>query len=204
MKRDEVLRPAATRPPWVSPKCATTACNVCPLPAAPARAAGRAARSGASLTSWWPDVADRPARQQRVAVLAVARDRAACGRRRRSPRAPGSRPAPCSGQPNQVRSKRRDSRRWNSAHLLQEHEVGVERLDAEAEVVDLQPLARADAPHTLVDVSRWPRAGVPSACGAATEARAGGRKSAGSSGGAFMRGVGRGIDAAGAGWPRRC
>ena len=39
------------------------------------------------------DVADRPARQQRVAVLAVAGRRRWCGRRRRSPRARGSRPA---------------------------------------------------------------------------------------------------------------
>ena len=38
------------------------------------------------------------------------------------------------------------------AHLLQEHEVGVEGLDRQAEVVDLQPLARADAAHALVGV----------------------------------------------------
>ena len=39
-------------------------------------------------------VAHRPARQQRVAVLAVARDRVGAVGRRRSPRAPGSRPGP--------------------------------------------------------------------------------------------------------------
>ena len=37
-------------------------------------------------------------------------------------------------------------------YLLQEDEVSVERLHAQAEVVDLQTLGRPDAAHALVDV----------------------------------------------------
>ena len=77
------------------------------------------------------DVADRPARQQRVAVLAVARRPRWCGRRRRSPRARGIRPAAARGQPNRVSANWRAVALVHLAHLLQEHEVGVERLDAE-------------------------------------------------------------------------
>jgi hypothetical protein len=42
----------------------------------------------------------------------------------------------------------------HAPHFLQEDEIGVERLDAEDEVVDLETLLRADAAHALVDVVR--------------------------------------------------
>ena len=42
----------------------------------------------------------------------------------------------------------------HAPHFLQEDEVGVERLDAQHQVVDLEPLPRADPAHALVDVVR--------------------------------------------------
>jgi len=40
----------------------------------------------------------------------------------------------------------------NPQVYLQEDQIRIERLDAEAQVVDLQPLARPDTAHALVDV----------------------------------------------------
>ena len=97
------------------------------------------------------DVADRPAREQRVAVLAVARDgvgavgdlvavgREVVGLRHLRPADLGVGEVARRGA-------------VHAPHFLQEHEVGVERLDAEHEVVDLEALPRADAAHALVDV----------------------------------------------------
>ena len=97
------------------------------------------------------DVADRPARQQRVAMLAVAGhgvgavgDLVALGREVVGLR--HLRPA----ELGVGKVARRGA--VHAPHFLQEHEVGVERLDAEDEVVDLEPLPRADAAHALVDV----------------------------------------------------
>jgi hypothetical protein len=44
------------------------------------------------------------------------------------------------------------SRAGEQAHLLQEHEIRIERLDAQTQIVDFEPLARPDAAHALVDV----------------------------------------------------
>ena len=98
-----------------------------------------------------PDVAERPARQQRVAVLAVARHRVGpvghgvafrrqeIGLRLLRPAERGA------GEAARLAVV-------EAAHLLQEDQVGIERLDAEPEVVDLQPPAGPDAAHALVDV----------------------------------------------------
>ena len=114
------------------------------VPRAPARAAGRAARSGGRTC--------RRGRCRRSASATAARCRARrrgssrwSGRRPRSPRAPGSRPAARFGQPILVSGKWRAAARFMLPHLLQEDDVGVERLDAEAEVVDLEPPRRPDA-----------------------------------------------------------
>ena len=97
------------------------------------------------------DVADRPAREQRVAVLAVARHRigdvgdlVAVGREVVGLR--HLRPA----EPGVGKVARRGA--VHAPHFLQEDEIGVERLDAQDQVVDLEPLPRADAAHALVDV----------------------------------------------------
>ncbi len=97
------------------------------------------------------DRAERPARQQRIAVLAVARDGigavghvVALGRQEIGLAAVG--PA----EPGALELARGTV--VEQPHLLQEHQVGVQRLDTEAEVVDLQALARTDAAHALVDV----------------------------------------------------
>ena len=42
--------------------------------------------------------------------------------------------------------------RVEQAHLLQEHQIGVQRLDTQAQVMDLQPLARPHPTNALVDV----------------------------------------------------
>ena len=97
------------------------------------------------------DVADRPARQQRVAVLAVARDRVgAVGDVVAFGREEVGLPLVGPAEPGALEAARVE--RVEAPHLLQEHEIGVERFDAEPEVVDLQPLARPDAAHALVDV----------------------------------------------------
>ena len=97
------------------------------------------------------DVADRPAREQRVAMLAVARHRVgdvgdvvAFG---------GEVVGLRHLRPAELRVGEVARRRAvHSPDFLQEDEVGVERLDAEHEIVDLEPLARPDAAHALVDV----------------------------------------------------
>ena len=97
------------------------------------------------------DVAERPARQQRVAMLAVARHRIAAVRSRVAfggkefgltlcrPAEPGALETPRVGRVVQP-------------HLLQKDEIGIERFDAQAEVVDLQTFAQTDTAHSLVDV----------------------------------------------------
>ena len=97
------------------------------------------------------DLTERPARQERIAVLAVAGGgigavgnfvalrRQMIGLRQARPTEQRVREMASLGTVEQ-------------AHLLQKDEVGIERLDAEPEVVDLEPFARADAAHTFVDV----------------------------------------------------
>ena len=95
--------------------------------------------------------AERPAREQRIAVLAVVRvgigavgHVVALGRKVRGLRR--ARPADVRvGEAARLAVV-------EVAHLLEEDEVGVQRFDAEADVVDLQALARPDAAHALVDV----------------------------------------------------
>ena len=96
---------------------------------APARAAGRAARSGGRRR--------RGGRCRRSASATAARCRARrrasrrwCGRRPRSPRARGSRPAARAASRLGVGEMARRGA-VHAPHFLQEHEVGVERLDAE-------------------------------------------------------------------------
>ena len=97
------------------------------------------------------DVTDRPAREHGVAVLAMARHGIrAVGHvvafRREEFGLALSRPA----ERRAVELARVAA--VMQANLLQADEVGIERLDAQPEVVDLQALARADAAHALVDV----------------------------------------------------
>ena len=96
------------------------------------------------------DVADRPARQQRVAVLAVLARPRWCGRPPRSPRARGTRLA-SRGQPNQC-ARSGAPAVVEAAHLLQEHQVGVERPMPRPRLWISRRFARADAAHALVDV----------------------------------------------------
>ena len=99
------------------------------------------------------DVAERPARQQGIAMLAVAGDGIAAvghvialggqelGLALFGPAEPGALELARVAAVVQ-------------AHLLQEHQVGVEGLDTQAQVVDLQALPRPDTAHAFVDVVR--------------------------------------------------
>ncbi len=97
------------------------------------------------------DVADGPARQQRVAMLAVACHRigavghvVAFGRQEAGL---------ALRRPAEVRAlELLRLPRVEEPHFLQEHEVGIQRFDGQAQVVDLQPLVRSEASHALVDV----------------------------------------------------
>ena len=97
------------------------------------------------------DVADRPARQQRVAVLAVARDGVGPVGRRRSPRAPGIPPAPL-GPAEPVRSKRRASRRWTARTSCRNTMSASSASTPRPRLWISSRLRGPDAAHALVDV----------------------------------------------------
>ena len=98
------------------------------------------------------DVADRPARQQRIAVLAVARDRA---------RAVGHVVAlgcqilglrPCSGQPNQVRSKRPRLAAVGTARTSCRNTRSASSASTPSPRLWISSRLRGPRPRTLVDV----------------------------------------------------
>ena len=96
-------------------------------------------------------VADRPARQQRIAVLAMPGDGigavghgVAVGRKEVG--------LAFVGPAEQGLLEALRLAAVVEPHLLQAHQIRVQRLDAQAQVVDLQALARAHAAHALVDV----------------------------------------------------
>ena len=97
------------------------------------------------------DIAHRPARQQRIAMLAVAGDRIGAvggliALRREKLGLPLLRPA----EPGVVEAAR--IAMMEQPHFLQEDQVRIQRSHAGAEVVDLQPAPRPHAAHALVDV----------------------------------------------------
>ena len=180
MKRDRRCT-WRTRLPWISPKCATTACSVCALPAH--RHVQQAALLEAVVADVVvPDVAERPARQQRVAMLAVARDgvgavghvvalgRQEVGLALLGPAEPGALEAP------------RTRGVWNSRTSCRNTRSASSASTPRPEVVDLQPLARPDAAHALVDVVGGHAQAIDIGLRQRAEARCGRRQAPGTRG----------------------
>ena len=150
------------------------------------------------------DVADRPARQQRVAVFAVARDRRCCGRRRRSPRAPGSRPGPA--RASRTRCARSAATRGDGTGAPPAGTPGRRRaLRRRARGCGSPAACAARGRARPCGCCRSPRAGGWHRLRRRAEARRAGHQACGPGAGRVHRGrCPPGRSAAAAGSPRRC
>ena len=97
------------------------------------------------------NVAQRPARQKRVAMLTMARGGVGAVSHfitfwRQKTRLPLLRPTKGSA------IKTLSLACVEEAHFLQKNQVGVQRFNRQTQVVDLEPLARAKPAHTFVNV----------------------------------------------------
>ena len=97
------------------------------------------------------NVSQRPTRQERVAMLTMARGGVGAVSHfitfwRQKTRLPLLRPA----KGRTVKTP--GLARVEKAHLLQKHQVNIQRLNGQTQVVNLQPLARTKPAHTFVNV----------------------------------------------------